>query len=62
MKIRFYYKETGYYADCDFDCYLDREGTVFVDNEKYVQGESNAVSLHSFLEERPDIGWRVVED
>lgn len=62
MKIEFFHLDTGYYADCDFDCYLDGEGKVFVDNWKYVQSESKTVSLHSFLEERPDIGWRVVED
>lgn len=62
MRIEFHDKKTKkIIRGMDCDLFVSELGEVWADNGEYSEGSSQVIRLDNFLEKRPDIGWRVIE-
>lgn len=61
MRIEFYNKETGVVLNNTDDYYFVMNNVVYVDNEKCYESQYAVVCFDDFIQELPNIGWRVVQ-
>lgn len=68
MKIEFFHLDTGLNVDCiEYRFFVGDSHKVYELYEShpdpFCDAEQNTCNkIHRWLQERPDIGWRVVED
>ena len=60
MKIIFFNKDTKEPVSQERDIFLSEGGTVYENTYHGTESQSAYVSLHDFLVERPELGWKVV--
>lgn len=62
IKIEFFIKKSGTVLTNTDDEFFVMNNEVYRDNQYYTESQERTVMFEDFIERRPDIGWRVVNE